>query len=593
MQTSIPVAVLTIGFVSLSGACNPAVAAGRERLPGAATSQETERVYERYVVAADHPAASEAGAAMLARGGNVVDAAVATSLALSVARPASSGVGGGGFMVIWNAERREAVALDYRERAPKAATRDMFVDPDNPEKSRSELSRTGQLAVAVPGNVAGLCYALEHYGSLDLKTVTAPAVRLAKQGVPIDDHDREVQAAVLAVFAANPSYRKTYAALYEKYLNSGKPWKEGDRFHSPLRPLLELIADHGSSGFYDGPVARALVEESRRNGGLLSDDDLKAMKPVVRKPLRGKYGNREILTMPPPSSGGIALLETLNIIAAYEKTQPLKSRKNADRAGPDDPAYLHLLTEAMKHAFADRAEFLGDADFAEVPVKRLTSVDYAKELASRIDPKQTKPLEAYGRYMPVDDHGTSHFSIIDAKGNAVACTETINTRFGSFVVEPKYGIVLNNEMDDFAAIPSRPNAFGLIQSEKNAVEPGKKPLSSMSPTIVIEDGRAVYALGGSGGPRIISSTLEVLLNLSRFEMPVQEAVAAPRIHHQWLPDALYAEPPLYGVVKAPLEKKGHEVQLRSHLAAVQAAVRTKDGLRAASDPRKHGRPAGE
>ncbi|MCH7989587.1 MAG: gamma-glutamyltransferase, partial [Planctomycetes bacterium] len=513
----------------------------------------------------------------------------ATAFALSVVRPGSCGLGGGGFMVIWNAKTQQAVTLDYRERAPKQATRNMFVDKNNPAKTGNALSRKGHLAFAVPGTVAGLCYAQKQYGRLTLKTVLQPAIRLAKAGIHPDAHQRSLQKSTLREFRNNPEHRKRFQALYEKYLNSGKEWKADDRFHSPLLEVLEQIAERGSDGFYRGPVARALVAESRRGGGLLTPEDLASMQPVVRKPMKGRFDSLEIISMPPPSSGGVALLESLNILSAYEREHP---NQRIEKLGLNTPAYLHLLTEAMKHSFADRAAFLGDADFANVPVERLIRRSYAERLAAKIDVNTTKPLKEYGRFLPVDDAGTSHFSIIDHQGNAVACTETINTGFGSYVVEPKYGIVLNNQMDDFAAVPGQPNAFGLIQSEANSVQPGKKPLSSMTPTIVIKDGKAVFALGASGGPRIISSTLQVLLNMTRFGMSPAEAVNQPRIHHQWLPNTLFVEEPLFETVRKPLEQRKHSVARRNNLAAVQAVSRRQDGLRGASQPSKHGKPAG-
>jgi gamma-glutamyltranspeptidase/glutathione hydrolase len=282
------------------------------------------------------------------------------------------------------------------------------------------------------------------------------------------------------------------------------------------------------------------------------------------------------------------LLEILNVLSEWEKRHPSPPGNLIH----NQPEYLQLLTEAMKHAYADRAEYLGDTDYVQVPIERLTSREYAGKLTDRISLTETKPIENYGRVQPVNDAGTSHYSVMDAQGNAVACTETVNTTFGSLFVEPRFGIVLNNEMDDFAAIPGEPNAFGLIQSEANIVEPGKKPLSSMTPTIVLKDGKAILALGGSGGPRIISSTLQVLLNVMRFEMPPQEAIAQPRIHHQWLPNVLYLEDPLPEKMQTPLQQLGHKVERRNNLAVVQAIQRTAKGLRAASDLRKHGKPAG-
>ena len=545
------------------------------------TQRQQDFLYENAAVAADHPSASQAGVEILKQGGNVVDAAVATAFALSVVRPASCGIGGGGFMVIWNAEAQQAIVLDYRERAPGKASRNMF--------ARAEESRKGPLAVAVPTQVAGLCSAVEHYGRLDIKRVLAPAIRLARDGVPADRATITAQRVALAEFNKHPKYRDRFAPLYRKYLNSGKSWKKGERIRSPQLAVLERIAEKGSDGFYRGPVADALFEVCGTGKGILTRDDLAATKPIVRKPLQTSYEGFTILTMPPPSSGGIALIETLNILSACENGS---NWQRLESMGHNSPQYLHLLTEAMKHAFADRARYLGDTDFVQIPLERLTSPAYAAELAKRIDKERTKPPVSYGRFQTPDDGGTSHFSVIDAAGNAVACTETINTVFGSFVVDPEFGIVLNNEMDDFAARPGKPNAFGLIQSEANAVEPNKKPLSSMSPTILLKQGKAVYALGASGGPRIISTTLQVLLNLTRFSKDPETAIRHPRIHHQWMPNTLFVEQPLFQTIKTPLEARGHVVQLRDNLAVSQAVSRDDRRIRAASDPRRGGRPAG-
>ena len=546
-------------------------------------------VWKHAVVAADHSLASAAGVEILKMGGNVVDAAVATAAVLSVVRPESCGLGGGGFMVIWNAQKKTAVVLDYRERAPKRATRTMYFDPNDPTKVRKMLSREGHLAVAVPGTVAGWCYAQKQYGKLKLAEVLAPAIRLARNGVPIDKSMREFQRAMLKRFRKNPADAKRFAVLIRLYLNGGKPWGKTDRFRSPQREVLERIARNGRDGFYKGPVAAALVAEMKRGGGLITAEDLTSMKPVVRKPLQGRFDDLTILTMPPPSSGGVALLQMLNTIHAYENRHPNRKLVKRDH---NSAATVHLLTEAMKHAFADRAEYLGDSDFVNVPVQRLVSKKYAAATARRIDIDKTHPPKFYGRFQGIDDAGTSHFCVIDANGNAVACTETINLRFGSLVVEPKYGIVLNNEMDDFTAMPGKPNAFGLIQSEANAVAPGKKPLSSMTPTIVLKNGKAVFVVGASGGPRIISSSLQVLLNMQRFGMSPTKAVTVPRFHHQWMPNELLLESELYRSLKQAMSKRGHRLRLRNSLSATQAAARTATGLTAGSDPRKNGRPAG-
>ena len=539
-------------------------------------------VYEHAVVAADHELASEAGVEILKQGGNVVDAAVATSFALAVVRPESCGLGGGGFMVIWNADTRQAIALDYRERAPASASRDMFTRPGLDPAA----SRRGGLAVGVPGTVAGLCYALEHYGTLTREQVLAPARRLARDGFPVDATMRDSRNEVLEDLQVVPGARERFATLFALYLD---PIADADRFDSPLDTVLERIAADGPAGFYDGPIGAAIVAAAEQHGGIITAEDLRDMQPVVRQPISGEFDGLTILSMPPPSSGGVALLETLGILDAYEQVH---SGVSLHRLGHNSPDYVHLVTEATQHAFADRARHLGDADFAEVPIDRMLNSDTLKDFASKIDMRCTRRPEAYGHAQLPDDAGTSHFSIIDADGNAVACTETINTGYGSLVVVPEYGIVLNNEMDDFSAVPGKPNVFGLIQSEANAIEPGKKPLSSMSPTIVTRDGKAIYAAGASGGPRIISATLQVLLNMSLFGMTPDEAVAAPRFHHQWFPQELRVEPGIAPAIVAELQRRSHSVKRADQLGAAQAAARSNAGLTGGSDPRKGGRPRG-
>lgn len=550
--------------------------------------REGEFHFARGCVAADHPLAGEAGAEMLRRGGNVIDAAVATAFALGVVRPESCGLGGGGFLIYWDSANQRAIAVDFRERAPQRAGRDLFLSADG-KSVNAAASRTGGLAVAVPGDASGLCSILAEYGTLERATVLEPALRLAREGFAVDATFCRAQREVLDDFAKHPDYADRFAALFRMYLNSGKPLAEGDRFHSPLVEALEQISVHGARGFTEGPVAEAIVREVQGQGGIMTREDLAGMRPVLREPLAMNLDDGRLIAMPPPSSGGVAIFEALNVVTAFERRHPDASLK---ALGHNSPQSVHLTVEALKHAFADRAEFLGDTDFADVPVERLISPEYATHLAAMIDQQQTLRIESYGRFAPVPDGGTSHFCVIDRDGNAVACTETINTLYGSYVVEPRYGIVLNNEMDDFAAAAGRPNAFGLIQSEANSVAPGKKPLSSMSPTILVREGRAQVAVGGSGGPRIISSTLQVLLNLLRFDLTIDQAVDSPRFHHQWLPDTLLIEADLSSVLRRPLEARGHRVAVSEGLGVVQAAIRTPTGVSAACDPRKGGRPAG-
>jgi len=487
-------------------------------------------------------------------------------------------------MMIYDAKNRKAIALDYRERAPAKANRNMYL-----HSKEKRASRTGHLATAVPGTVAGLCFAQKHYGKLDLKTVLAPAIRLAKEGVKPDRTFLASQNGAIRKMKRNPDYRRRFNIFWKLYLNSGKPRNKGGRFYSPQYKVLKLIAEHGADGFYKGPVAEAIAKESQRGGGLISLEDLAKTKPVVRKPIVGEFAGKKLLCMPPPSSGGVAMVEILNILTAYGEKHPLQALKNLKHNSPE---YLHLVTEAMKHAFADRAEFLGDTDFSDVPIPKLIAKKYAAQLAGTIDRKSTKPYKFYGNHAPVNDAGTSHFSVIDSQGNAVACTETVNTGYASYVVVPEYGILLNNQMDDFAAVPGQPNAYGLVQSEANAVAARKKPLSSMSPTIVVENGKAKFVAGASGGPIIISATLQVLLNMTVFDMTPQQAINQPRFHHQWLPNTLYMEKELLSRVGDDLKRRKHKVSLRNGLANVQAASRSADGLRAGCDPRKGGKPAG-
>lgn len=546
-----------------------------------------EESFQRGVVAADHAAASEAGARILRQGGNVVDAAVATSFALSVVRPASCGIGGGGFMIIRDSKKQQAVAIDYRERAPAKAGSELFGRTEDASLPEPRSVRGG-LAAGIPGTVAGLCYAAEKYGTLPISTLLQPAIELCQEGVEIDEHDIEVQASTLEKIRKHPDYQTRFALLIRDYLNQGQPWKPGDRFYSPQRKALEAIAMAGSAGFYTGPVGEAMVNAVAEQSGVLSAQDLEGFRPTERTPLQRSFQGRTIITMPPPSSGGVALLQCLQTLESWEDLHGQRLKE----LGHNSPAFVHVVTEAMKHAFADRAEFLGDTDFTNVPLEKLLSRDYAREMSEKIASDATLPMKQYGRFFLSPDGGTSHFSVIDEQGNAVACTETINLTFGSFVVVPEFGILLNNQMDDFTANPGQPNAFGLIQSAANGVQPGKKPLSSMTPTIVIEDGRAVYAAGASGGPRIISATLQSLLNHLVFGMSPESAVSAPRFHHQWSPDELLLEGPLAAAAGDSLSAKGHHIRKVSALAATQAAALKAGRLSGGSDPRKHGRPAG-
>jgi gamma-glutamyltranspeptidase / glutathione hydrolase len=411
---------------------------------------------------------------------------------------------------------------------------------------------------------------------------------LCRNGVAIDEHDIEVQASTLQKIRAHKGYDARFALLLKGYLNNGVKWKLGDRFHSPQLPALERIAAHGAAGFYQGNVASAICATVTNESGKMQLADLKSYTPTERDGLQANFHGQHLISMPPPSSGGIALLQTLQSLEALEKKQHVSLQS----LGHNTPDYIHVVTESLKHAFADRAEFLGDTDFVDVPVAKLLNPQYAAQIADHIDLQRTKPMKDYGRFFAKDDSGTSHFSVIDEAGHAVACTETINLTFGSFVVVPEFGILLNNQMDDFTANPGKPNAFGLIQSAANAVAPGKRPLSSMTPTILIKDGKATYACGASGGPRIITATLQNILNHTVFDMTAQQSVTAPRFHHQWSPDELLLEPPLFQAASTSLQAKGHVTKRASALAATQSVALDIPQLTGGSDPRKHGQPAG-
>lgn len=533
----------------------------------------------RGMVAADHVLASQAGVEMLQRGGNAVDAAVATAFAVGVVNPASCGIGGGGFMLIYLARTAQAVALDYRETAPAAASRDMFIRNGH---AVAELSLRGGLAVATPGEAAGLAEALARHGTLPLSTVMQPAIRLARDGFAIEAHLAGEIAATSARLRADPVLARIF--LHP----DGSPLRAGETVREPeLAATLQRIADDGPGTFYHGDIAARIARSVQAAGGVLSEADLAAYHPKWRSPLWGRHRRHALITMPPPSSGGGVLLEMLEILR----------HDNLPALGQNSPAYVHLVTEAMAHAFADRARFYGDPDFVHVPLDQLLGPANTAALRRRIRPTRTLDLDAYGsRIGParaaVADAGTSHLSVMDAEGNAVACTTTINTSFGSMVVAGDTGILLNNEMDDFSAQPDVPNVYGLIGSEANSIAPGKRPLSSMTPTIVLREGTPVLALGGSGGPLIISATTEVLLNALDFDLDAAAAVAAPRFHDQWTPAILALEPPFPEQTQLVLARYGYVVKEMSSMGAVQVVKRSGAEFEGAADPRKGGQAAG-
>jgi gamma-glutamyltranspeptidase/glutathione hydrolase len=555
----------------------------------------SEGVYPRAAVAADHRLASEAGVEILKAGGNAVDAAVATSFALSVVRPYSCGIGGGGFMVIRLKEHPRTgpvtTTINYREWGIAKARPDYFENEPDPDAPTH-----GGKAVCVPGHVAGLLYALEKYGTMSREQVLAPAIRLAEQGYAADAHYVMSSQEVIEWIEKAPGRAERFPYLWERLLYKGKV-KEGDRIdlHEQAR-ALRLIAERGADGFYKGDVARAIVDAVRRDGGEMTLADLEGYRVEERPPLTTSFRGKTVITMPPPSSGGIVLAQVLGML----EVRSADLQRIVNEHGPGSPEYIHLVTEASKHAFADRARWMGDPNFVKVPVGGLLAPEYIRSRAMAINLEGTRPIESYGTASPLpDDAGTSHLCVIDEKGNAVSCTETINLVFGSLVPVPEYGFVLNNEMDDFLARQGQPNAFGLDHADLNRPQAGKRPLSSMTPTIVLETredgtpGDPVLLAGGSGGPRIISGTIQAALNVLVFDMPAPDAVSRPRFHHQWHPDALELEGDIAGgVLEDALKARGHATKRRDRIAAVQIIRRVKEGWQPASDPRKGGVPGG-
>ncbi len=548
------------------------------------------------MIATDEELGSEAGVEILKRGGNAVDAAVAVAFALAVVEPAAGNIGGGGFMLIRLANGKTTF-LDYREVAPGKATRDMYIGKDG--KLDEEASVIGYKSVAVPGTVAGLALALKTYGSMKLAGVMAPAIRLAENGFPISKrlaHEFEEERPALQRFAVSRRI----------FLNDGKMFQPGDTLRQPeLAATLKRIARNGAAEFYSGETARALVEDMSRLGGLVTVDDLAKYQPKVREVLRAKYDSDghawEVLTSPPPSSGGVAVIEALNML----QTVPLK--------GWDDVESVHMVAEVMRRVFADRAAYLADPDYSNVPVAGLTDPCYAKEVFATVDSQHASSSKVIKAGNPHacgvaassaispetlvslgEGPHTTHFSVVDATGNAVASTYTLNDSYGSHATSSA-GFLLNDEMDDFTTQPGVPNAlFGLVQSEANAIAPGHRPLSSMTPTILLRDGKLSFVTGSPGGPTIISATLLSILNWMRFGMEPQAAINAPRFHHQWLPDRILIERDFSESLESALNARGHATHRVGHMGLVNAiAIDPATGDRlGAADPRHDGAAVG-
>jgi gamma-glutamyltranspeptidase / glutathione hydrolase len=563
----------------LLACCIPAAAQEQRRglyAPPAADTVHPVSAKSGLVVAQEKTAA-RIGADVLKRGGNAIDAAVATAFAMAVTYPRAGNIGGGGFMVIHSAERHEDIAIDYRETAPAATTPDIFLGADG--KPDIAKSRDSALGIGVPGTPAGLALALQKYGSgkFSLAELLQPAIDLARNGVLITDDSADTL----------PDWRRRlerWPSTTKIFLRPDGSWlREGDTLvQTDLAESLSAVAAQGPRGFYEGTVAEKLVKAIREAGGIITLDDLKSYQPVIRTPVHGSYRGYDIVSMPQPSSGGIVLLEALNILEGF----PMRDMKQGTAPS------LHVMIEAMKRAYADRARYLGDPAFVSAPVVTLVTKEYAAKQRAGIDPDHATPwTDALSAVPPREGSNTTHFSVVDRFGNAVSNTYTLNFSYGVGLVAEGTGVLLNNELDDFTAAPGASNAYGLVGFEANLPGPGKRPLSSMSPTIVLKDGKVELVTGSPGGSRIISTVLQVIVNVIDYHMDVAAAVAAPRLHHQWLPDEVRIERGFAEDALAGLRAKGHRlVEPMGQTSANSIAV-TPGGLLGAPDPRTRGAEA--
>jgi gamma-glutamyltranspeptidase/glutathione hydrolase len=534
-------------------------------------------IYAKHgMVSSQEALASQIGVDILKQGGNAVDAAVAVAYALAVTLPRAGNIGGGGFMLVHIAEQNKTIAIDYRETAPAKAYKDIFLDEQG--NAVDKLSREHGLAVGVPGTVMGMELALTQYGTMSMKQVIAPAMKLAIDGISVTSDLSNSLSGLKSRITQWPSSAEIF------YHADGSNYQVNEIFKQPeLAHSLSLIAEKGSKGFYQGETAEKIVTAVTNAGGMMSLTDLANYKVVEREPVRGHYRGYEVVSMPPPSSGGIHIIEMLKVLEQF----PI------DKLGHNSADTLHLMAETMKYAYADRSEYLGDPDFVSVPMKQLISPEYAKNIASKISINKTTPSSEIkpGKLAPYESDQTTHFSIIDKWGNAVANTYTLNFSYGSGLVAKGTGMLLNNEMDDFSAKPGTPNGYGLIGGEANAVEGNKRPLSSMSPTIVMKDGKPYIVTGSPGGSRIINITLQMIMNVIDHKLNIAEATAAARMHHQWLPDFIWVEHTLNRDTISLLEAKGHKVKVGNAMGSTQSIMMTEQGLFGASDPRRSGSAA--
>lgn len=523
------------------------------------------------MVVTSHYLASEEAARVLEDGGNAVDAAVTAAFTLAVTQPRSGNIGGGGFMLISSEERGEVTSIDYRETAPAAASKDMFLNEAG--EVDPELSRFSHRSSGVPGTVAGLLMALEKYGTISREKALGPAIRLAEQGFVVTDRFVEGVASAEARLRKNPGAKAMF------FKETGGYYEVGERFKQPeLAETLRRISISGKDGFYKGRTAQLLVAEMNRGDGLITNTDLESYEAIERKPVKGSYRGYDVYSMGPPSSGGVHIIQILNMLEPFD----------IGAMGHNGAKSIHHMAEAMKRAYADRSVYLGDVDFVDVPLEGLLSKDYAKELMKTVQPAKATPSKEIREGKPAvyESNETTHFSIADRFGNVVSNTYTINFSYGSHIAVEGAGFLLNNEMDDFSAKPGVPNAYGLIGGEANMIEPGKRMLSSMSPTIVKKGDKNFLVTGSPGGSRIITTTLGVIMNVIDHHLNIQSAVNAPRVHHQWLPDQIRVEQGISPDTKALLETYGHEVSEEEAMGASQSILLLDGAFYGGADPRR-------
>lgn len=542
-------------------------------------AQETPKVSKNGMVVSASQLASQVGIDIMKSGGNAIDAAVATGFALAVTHPSAGNIGGGGFLVAHLADNRD-ITIDFRETATLAAHRDMYLDKNG--EVIKDMSLRSHRAVSVPGSVAGLLTAWRYYGSgnISLKQLIKPAIKLAKIGFPTTERFAKSLNNSRNLFQKNDGARKVFIRA------DGKPWQTDDLLiQKDLAKTLQRIAKYELDGFYNGKTAELIVKEMKEGNGLITLKDLKSYCPKLRVPLTGTYKNYDIISMGPPSSGGILLIQMLNMLENFE----LNSLKF------NSTDYIHLLTEIERRAYADRAEHIGDSDYWTVPIEMLTSKDYARERIMNISMhKASQSAEVFaGNPTAYESRETTHYSVIDKDGNAVSVTTTLNTSFGSGILVDGAGFFLNNEMDDFSAKPGTPNIFGLVGNKANAISPYKRPLSSMTPTIVLKNDKPFIIVGSPGGSRIITTVLQVILNIIEHDMDIYKAVSAPRVHSQWLPDIIMTEPEaISDSVRIELESRGHKIILRDYIGSANGILINEDGYYGGPDPRRENSTVG-